>query len=249
MKDHHDFLNPTCVPSKLDIYGARRGSLKALTEQLPNFHGTLLDIGCGRMPYKSMILAPPSRVEKYVGMDLRSDLRFIAYKQFGPPDLEWGGETIPLEANSVDCAICTEVYQQCPDIGAVMRETARVLKPSGLLYFTSPFLWPLHDKAYDLCRPTPHFLDCLLREAGFEDIQMKSRGGWDASLASMIALWVRRRALSRWKRAVLSVLATPVVRFLTDHDRPPPVFTDQTMITGIAGTARKPAALNPGKRC
>ncbi len=172
-------------------------------------------------------------------MDLNSTLRADAYQQFGPPDLQWDGQTIPLSANSVDCALCTEVFGQCPDVGALLREANRVLKLGGLFYFTSPFLWPLHDGPSDLCRLTPHFLDKLFKAAGFEDVQMKSRGGWDASLASMIALWVRRRPMRSWKRNLLSRLATPIVRRLTDRDQPPPVFTDQTMITAIAGTARK----------
>ena len=43
MAEHDDFLDPLCSPATLDIYWARRSILGALTEQLPNFHGTVLE--------------------------------------------------------------------------------------------------------------------------------------------------------------------------------------------------------------
>src|SRR5437867_8841736 len=36
-------------------------------------------------------------VQKYIGMDLRQDLRDGRYSGNGAPDLEWDGTTIPLE--------------------------------------------------------------------------------------------------------------------------------------------------------
>ncbi len=241
MSQHHDFLHPLCSPSTLDIYLSRHKILNSLTEQLGNLHGTLLDVGCGRMPYKSILLAPPSRVEKYIGLDLRADLRGKPYQKFGAPDLEWDGSIIPLDAEAVDCAIATEVFEQCTDVETLMRETLRVLRPGGLLFFTVPFLWPLHDAPYDQYRFTPFALERHLRNAGFEHIQMKALGGWDSSLAQMIGLWVRRRKMGQWKRRMLSRLALPIVRFLIKRDSPQPVFKDQTMITGISGIAQKPA--------
>lgn len=244
MTAHHDFLNPRCIPSKLDLYGPRCGTLRAITEQLSNFHGTLLDVGCGQMPYKSLILASPSRVQKYIGLDFPRTAGLGGYAQLPPPDLEWNGQAIPLAPDSVDCAICTEVFGNIRDVGALMREIARVLKPGGFFYFTTPFFWPLTDVPYDSYRLTPFVLERFLTESGYEDIRIKSSGGWDASFGSMIALWVRRRPWSPWKRSILSLLATPVVKVLTDRDIPPERFVQSTMLTGTAGTARKPITAN-----
>jgi SAM-dependent methyltransferase len=186
------------------------------------------------MPYKSLVLAPPSRAERYIGLDLKDNI-------YEKPDLEWDGRNIPLEDCVIDCALATEVFEHCEDPEILMRESLRVLKPGGLLFFTVPFLWPLHCVPHDEYRYTPFSLERHLRNSGFEEIRLKPLGGWDASLAQMIGLWVRRRPMSSRKRAILSRLSLPVVRFLAGRDQPPDEFGESSMITGISGTAMKPA--------
>jgi SAM-dependent methyltransferase len=234
------YLNPVCRPSTLDTCLSRQAILESLRCQLPSLEGTLLDIGCGQMGYKPVILAPPSRVRKYIGLDLRDELRDERYRRF-VPDLEWDGSRIPLEAEVIDCVMATEVFAQCQNVETLMCEAARVLKAEGTFFFTVPFWWPLHDSPCDQYRYTPFALERHLINAGFDSIKMHSMGGWDASLAQMIGLWVRRRPMSSRKRRILSWLAFPVVRTLACWDSPPPVFTDQTMITLIAGSASKAA--------
>jgi SAM-dependent methyltransferase len=234
---HDDFLNPVSI-RRLDIQLSRRAILAALTEQLPNFYGTMLDVGCGRMPYRPILLAPPSRITNYIGLDLPEG----QYAQFGPFDLEWDGQHIPLEDSTIDCAMATEVFEQCPDPGMIIREVLRVLKMGGRFFFTVPFLWPVHNPPLDQHRLTPFALERLFGDAGFGELKLRIFGGWDASLAQMIALWVRRRPMRRQYRWAVTAAAWPVVRFLTKIDRVPvssEEFGGTVMITGISGTAVK----------
>jgi SAM-dependent methyltransferase len=242
MDDNQDFLDPVFSLKTIDVFWGRREIVKALTEQLDRFEGTVLDLGCGRMPYRSLILSYADRVQRYIGMDLRSDLRDYRYADCGPPDLEWDGKIIPLESGSVGCIIATEVLHQCGDVEVVLREAARVLQPGGILFFTVPFLWPLHCAPLDQYRYTPFSLERHLKSAGFGHITLRALGGWDSSLAQMLALWVRRKPMSRWKREILTRLATPLIMWLLKNDEPQPIFTDQTMITRIAGTANSLAS-------
>jgi SAM-dependent methyltransferase len=229
---HHEFLNPICSAGTLDKFLIRQRILMALCAQLHEFKGTVLDIGSGTMPYKSLVLSPPSRAERYFGLDLKDNI-------YQRPDLEWDGEKLPLEDNSVDCVLATEVLEHCPDVDVVLRESQRALKPDGLFFFTVPFLWPLHDVPHDEYRYTPFSLARHLRDAGFTSIKLRPLGGWDASLAQMLGLWVRRRPMSSRIRRILSALALPIIRFLVSSDRLPQEFGESCMITGLSGTARK----------
>jgi len=227
------FLNPQWQIQSLDIVGVRQAILYALTSQLHKFEGTILDIGCGKMPYKPILLQAPSQVEEYIGLDLAEN----AYGQF---DLSWDGHTIPLENCSINCAIATEVLEHCIQPERVISETFRVLKPGGVFFLTVPFLWPLHDVPYDEYRYTPYSLERLLTQEGFDAIQLKALGGWDASLSQMLGLWVRRRPMKPWKRTVLSYLFRPIVQYLHHCDQSPEKFHESLMINGLSGIAIKP---------
>ena len=227
-----EFLNPTCSPRTVDIFHDRSAILRALRQDLPGLHGTLLDIGCGYKPYKSVVLAVPSRVTRYIGLDFKNG-------DYPAPDMEWDGHQIPLGDSSVDCAMATEVFEHCPGPELLMREIRRVLKPGGVLFFTVPFLWPLHDVPHDEYRFTPFSLRRHLCDAGFDGIEIRALGGWDAGLAQMIGLWVRRRPMGKTARAILSRLAVPIVWYLVRRDRPPVNFERNTMLTGLGGIAIK----------
>ncbi|MBL0126380.1 MAG: class I SAM-dependent methyltransferase [Flavobacteriales bacterium] len=220
-----------------DLYHVRTSIQRALTAVLPKLQGTFLDVGCGVQPYRPMIMAAPSRVQQYLGMDFKvdDDSKYSTAK----PDLFWDGVTIPLADTSVDCAMATEVLEHCPDPLAVLRELYRVIRPGGHVLITVPFLWPLHDAPYDEHRYTPFALQRLLAGAGFSEVEVKAAGGWDASLGQMIGLWVMRRPLPLRLRAVLKYMTAPVVRYLIKRDKVPEDL-DWLMITALSAVARKP---------
>jgi len=218
----------------MDFYQTRLAILQKVRLELPRLGGTLLDVGCGRSPYKKMLLSPPGQVTEYIGMDFPSD------RYTKTPNLEWDGITIPLPAGSIDSALATEVFEHCPDAKGVLREINRVLKPGGFLLATVPFLWPLHDNPYDEFRYTPFSLGRFTREAGFEKVELTALGGWDAALATMMGLWVRRRPMSQFRRRILQRLLLPVYARLLRLDKPPADFSRSCMITGLALTASKP---------
>jgi len=101
MTQNPEFLDPPFTPNNLDRYIIRSSILKAFQETLPQLQGTLLDVGCGQMPYKPLLLSDESKVEKYIGIDLEGG----RHSQHNPPDLLWDGKTIPLENETIDSAI------------------------------------------------------------------------------------------------------------------------------------------------
>jgi len=69
-----NFLCPPCRPSTLDSFGNRRLLLASVRRALPQMKGRVLDIGCGQMPYKDLVLTEAASVESYVSLDLPSSV-------------------------------------------------------------------------------------------------------------------------------------------------------------------------------
>ena len=231
------FLDPKLSPEFADLYVVRTRILERLNQAIPLFRGTLLDVGCGQMPYREHILGRNGKITRYVGLDFATG-KYADRKQ---PDITWDGTVIPLADASVDCAMATEVLEHCPDPLAVLKEIRRVLAPGGAFFFTTPYLWPIHDAPHDHYRYTPYAMERLLAEAGFKDAHVGALGGWNASLAQMIGLWLRRAPMAAEMREGLTRDLFPFYQELLRTDAVPDDFSRNPMITGLAGTAVAPA--------
>jgi len=196
---YDDFTNIKFSIQNLDIFIVRTSIFNALKEISPYLNGSLLDIGCGKMPYKEYILNN-SGVQNYTGIDIEGALEYDINIR---PDFTWDGKIIPFEADIFDCAICTEVLEHCPIPEEVFSEVFRILKPGGYLFLTVPFLWNLHEIPHDEYRYTPFSLERLLKNCGFTILLLKANGGWHASFGQMLGLWVRRAPLNSIERRIL----------------------------------------------
>ena len=133
MTNLDEFISPKLRPRTLDIYFVRNAIFAALNQVLPFLSGTLLDVGCGQMPYRDFILSH-GRVTRYLGLDLENNALYR-----NAPDITWDGETVPLPENSVDCVTATELLEHCPEPDGTLTEIFRVLQPGGYSFSRSLF--------------------------------------------------------------------------------------------------------------
>lgn len=229
------FLSPRCTPSHIDTCTLRRGILRGLQRNLHHFRGLVADIGAGCAPYKQLVLDVPA-VTGYLAVDLQGSL----YRQ---PDLFWDGQRLPLRDGSAGSVLATEVLEHCEAPERFLAECWRVLAPGGACLLTMPFLWPLHDIPHDAFRYTPWTLERLLRSAGFDSVEITPTGGYDAAMAQMLGLYIRRRSRSRFYirflRPLLSLAAVPLVASLRALDTPPQTWREGLMVTGLCALAFK----------
>lgn len=229
------FLNIQLDKQTVDVYVPRQSLLNAVKDSMHQFRGELLDVGCGQMPYREMILAANKKVSRYVGLDLQSS----SVHDTGIADLHWDGTTIPLNENIVDTAMATEVLEHSFYPAQTLKEIYRVLKPGGLFFFTVPFLWPLHETPYDAYRYTPFSLKMHLEEAGFNQIEVRSLGGWHASFAQMLGLWTAESQLTGFRKKLALKACKRLIPWLLKNDVKDNRFGQHCMITGLYGTAVK----------
>jgi SAM-dependent methyltransferase len=234
-----NFIDIPFTKENLDLYIVRTSILKAINWALPHLHGDLLDIGCGKMPYKEYILQN-SEVNNYTGLDIETALEYDAVVR---PDNTWDGITMPFENGMFDCAFGTEVLEHCPEPEVVLKETHRVLKSGGVFFFTVPFLWNLHEVPHDEYRYTPFSLERHLRNSGFNDIEIYATGGWHLAMAQMLGLWVKRspiRRLGGIRRGLLNKVVFYTMIYLINLSKKESIqFKKGQMITGLYGIVRK----------
>jgi SAM-dependent methyltransferase len=183
------FVNPTLKTCGYSFYAIRKSLKEAIDELKTQISGSVLDIGCGVMPYKEY-LKGNSKVTSYIGVDLKP----TEYHNMVMPDIFWDGKKIPFEDSTFDWVIATEFLEHYDDTLSVLKEINRVLKNGGVLFFTVPFIWPLHESPYDLYRPTPFYLEKRFKEAKFDKITIKPLGGYYRAMAIMLGLWYENGA-------------------------------------------------------
>lgn len=122
--------------------------------------GLLLDLGCGPRPYMPLY---STYCDKTLGADL-PDSPFPKDKI----DIYCTATKIPLEDNSVDFVLSTEVMHDMAEPDDMLAEIKRILKPGGSVMLTTPFVVPIVDGVYDHYRYTEHGLRYLLVKQNLE---------------------------------------------------------------------------------
>jgi len=147
--------------------GSIWGDLKTLP---PHCQGTVLDVGCGAQPYRSLLLP----AVRYIGID-----RAAAGEEFGyrvPDTRYYDGTVWPIDDASIDTVMATETLEHVVRPEGFLAAAGRVLKPGGWLLLTVPFAARWHYIPYDYWRFTPSGLASLLDDAGFGRPMVYARG-------------------------------------------------------------------------
>lgn len=150
-----------------------------LLEQAHRFRGSVLDLGCGKKPYRGML---GRHTKAWIGADLPLTCS-------GPPaaDVYADGNWLPFRSEMFDVVLCTEVLEHTREPKQIFAEAARVLRPRGLLILTAPQTGHLHEQPHDYFRYTRYGLAYLAQVNGFSVMEIKAFGGALALVGQTIA--------------------------------------------------------------
>jgi SAM-dependent methyltransferase len=137
----------------------------------------VLDVGAGDAPYRELF----NHCEY-----ITSDWAGSQHEAAAGVSLVAEAHRIPLDSASVDAILMTQVLEHLPEPQRALDEAARLLRPSGKIYVSVPFVWELHEVPFDFWRFTPFSLERLLRAAGFDDIAISPRNDCFATLAQLL---------------------------------------------------------------
>jgi len=132
--------------------------------------GTMLELGGGAMPYYGLYRGRtgavwctdwPQSIHEQLHADLFCDLN----------------AGLPLADAVADTALLADVLEHIYRPQALLAEVFRVLRPGGALLLNTPFMYWVHEAPHDYFRYTPHAIERMARDAGFEVLQTDAVGG------------------------------------------------------------------------
>jgi len=157
-------------------------------------------------------------------------------------------EHIPLPDDTFDFVLCTQVLEHVPDPLATLKELCRVLKPSGRLFITVPQGYGIHGEPYNFFYFASYGLDLLLKQAGFEVLDIRERGGYFFYLYDRLANAIPRIVVGYKNRMTLMMLLLSPIHIALTYFLGPlllllePLDREKRFTMGYVSTARKPAA-------
>ncbi len=141
----------------------RSEQYKAL--QRITFMGKVLDLGGTKdAVYHRMINGSGTFLVGNISPASNPDILFDAQKPF------------PLENESFDNIVCLNVLEHVYDYKPLLTESYRVLKSSGSMVASTPFMYRLHGSPDDFFRYTPSALKKAFTDAGFREVVVTNLG-------------------------------------------------------------------------
>ncbi|NCQ55982.1 MAG: class I SAM-dependent methyltransferase [Alphaproteobacteria bacterium] len=166
---------------------------------MKNLSGRVLDVGCGNKPYKKWL--DFEKVSEYVGIDVLDSKEVDVLIT---PLKKW-----PLEDESFDCIVTTQVLEHVENLEDILGQTKRVLKPGGRLLVTVPFLYPVHGEPFDFRRFTTYGINKIL-EPDYDILEIRSIGRLGSVLASMLLTGIENNLNYSFFTRLLKGIILPV---------------------------------------
>lgn len=142
----------------------------------------VLDIGCGLKPYRSLF-----KVKEYVGIDIEGGGHSDQAKAV---DAYYDGHTIPFPNQSFDAVVCTQVLEHADDAEVLIKEAARVLRPTGQAFFSMPFMYPEHEAPYDFRRYTSFQHKRLFAKYDFRKTTIQKTTGFFGTFGQLFVILI-----------------------------------------------------------
>jgi SAM-dependent methyltransferase len=174
------------------FYFARKNLYSYINKYANNLAGKILDVGCGKKPYKELF----NEVTEYIGLDMDNTGHSHENEDI---DVFYDGVKFPFENSSFDSVLCNQVLEHVFDPKLFLSEINRVLKLNGFFLLTVPFVWDEHEQPNDFGRYTSFGLKHLLNDAGFSVISFdKSTQGIEA-ISQLFVLYIYKIFYSKNK--------------------------------------------------
>jgi SAM-dependent methyltransferase len=168
------------------------------------FRGKVLDVGCGRKPYRDII---EPKCDQYIGMDIEKK---------DTVDVVGDAQKLPFDDQSFDVVVAFQLMEHLPEPNQFLSECYRVARPGGHILITTPFMWGEHEQPRDFYRYTRFGLRYLAEKAGFEVCEITPDTGYWPTAVLRFNYWLVRFAKGPLKYLFWPVWLNQYVALLLD---------------------------------
>jgi len=176
------FVNP--------FFFARRELAKTIEKSSNLISGKLLDVGCGRKPYKRIL----RNVTEYIGMDIENPGHDHSEEDI---DVFYDGKTFPFPDHHFDSVLTNQVFEHVFNPSEFLSEINRVLKPNGHLLLTVPFIWDEHEQPFDYGRYSTFGIKHILEKHDFEILKLYKSGTGIQAVLQIVNIYIYKKFYSR----------------------------------------------------
>lgn len=167
---------------------ARVSWLESTLSKIPK-GSTILDAGAGEQQFKKYcthLEYISQDFAQYKPENLDSGLQMEKW-DYGKLDIVSDVTSIPVDDESFDVVMCTEVFEHIVNPIQAVAEFSRILKKEGFLILTAPFCSLTHFAPYHFYSGFNRFFyETELEKNGFEIIELKPNGNYFEYLAQEI---------------------------------------------------------------
>tara|TARA_B100000780_G_scaffold251387_1_gene198000 strand:- start:810 stop:1502 length:693 start_codon:yes stop_codon:yes gene_type:complete len=123
---------------------------------------------------------------------------------------------IPVDDNSFEVVLCTEVLEHVPNPIAAIEEMSRILNENGQIILTAPFCSLTHFAPYHYCDGfSKYFYEYHLERLGFKDIQIIPNGNYYQYIAQeMERLPTMFKMFSNKSSLLLKIISRIMIKVL-----------------------------------
>lgn len=179
---------------------------KTLRKTAQSVRGTMLDIGCGRQPYRSLF--PHAAV---IGLDTR-------FKNLGGEqtivDIIGDASILPVRDNACNAVLSTQMLMSVTDPLQFFREIYRVLQAGGTAIISNVLFYPTAGHV-DFLRLTDWGFKHIAAAAGFRECNILPTSGFVQTVCVWFLYFWNYRLLksqgkARYVLAFIRIMLTPL---------------------------------------
>lgn len=149
--------------------------IKKIANEIPP-GSKVVDVSSGNRPYMELFSHCEYFSHEFEGNENINDT-FRAKRDETKHDFVGDITSLPIENESFDVVLCTEVFEHVPEPIEAMRELVRVCKKGGKIIVTAPFTSGSHQQPYHFYAGfSPEFYEYLAKKFGLKIHKIDSQG-------------------------------------------------------------------------